>query len=151
MRRFSPALVVSMVALAVASTGTGYAARGLIGSADIKDHSIRLVDLSPATIAALHGAAGAPGGIDASKITINMGPIPHVTVQPGTVGTAEADCPAGAVAISGGGYGSIAGLSSTGPTTQAGVGYPVGWHVLVANQSPIPVDVFAYAVCVAAY
>jgi len=48
-RRPSPSLAVSVVALVVASTGTSYAT-GLIGSPDIKDNSIASVDIKNGTI-----------------------------------------------------------------------------------------------------
>jgi hypothetical protein len=53
-RRPSPALVVAMLALLVSLGGTATAAHILITSKDIQDGTIRLVDLSPATKAALH-------------------------------------------------------------------------------------------------
>jgi len=56
-RRPSPALVVATLALLVSLGGTATAAHVLITSKDIKDGTIRLVDLSPATKAALHAHA----------------------------------------------------------------------------------------------
>jgi len=56
-RRPSPALVVAMLALLVSLGGTATAARILITSKDIQDGTIRLVDLSTATKAALHSHA----------------------------------------------------------------------------------------------
>ncbi|WP_374456930.1 hypothetical protein [Nocardioides sp.] len=49
LRRPSPSMAVSVMALVVASTGTSYAA-GLIGSSDIKDNSIQSQDIRSKTI-----------------------------------------------------------------------------------------------------
>ncbi|SEC10936.1 hypothetical protein SAMN04489844_1696 [Nocardioides exalbidus] len=49
LRRPSPSLAVSVLALVVASTGTSYAT-GLIGSADIKNNSVASVDIKDKTI-----------------------------------------------------------------------------------------------------
>jgi hypothetical protein len=62
-RRPSAALVVSLVALFVALGGTATAARLLITTREIKNGTIRLVDLSPSTRAALRGATHT-GAID---------------------------------------------------------------------------------------
>jgi collagen triple helix repeat protein len=62
-------MVISIIALFVALGGTGIAARNaLIGSKQIADHSIQLVDLNGSAVKALRGqrgpagADGAPGG-----------------------------------------------------------------------------------------
>jgi hypothetical protein len=54
-------MVIALVALAVALSGTAIAAAPLITGAQIKDRSIGLNDLSPATIAKLRGQVGPPG------------------------------------------------------------------------------------------
>jgi len=59
--RPTPALVVSIIALVVACTGTGIAASRLITSGDIKNGTIKLKDLSPAARKALLGKAGPQG------------------------------------------------------------------------------------------
>ncbi|HUK76605.1 MAG TPA: hypothetical protein VL117_03295 [Thermoleophilia bacterium] len=56
-RRPSPALLVAMLALLVSLGGTAAAAHVLITSKDIKNGTIRLVDLSPDTKKALHAHA----------------------------------------------------------------------------------------------
>jgi collagen triple helix repeat protein len=67
MKRVTPSMVISIVALFVALGGTGIAARSaLIGSKQIADHSIRLVDLNGSVVKALRGQRGpaGPAGAD---------------------------------------------------------------------------------------
>jgi Collagen triple helix repeat (20 copies) len=59
-RRFTPGLVVAMIALAVALSGSAMAA-GLVTSAQIKNGTIRLIDLHPSTQDALEGKRGPAG------------------------------------------------------------------------------------------
>src|SRR5688500_6645293 len=49
LRRPSPSMAVSVMALVVASTGTSYAT-GLIGSADIRNNSVQSADIKDRTI-----------------------------------------------------------------------------------------------------
>jgi hypothetical protein len=124
-------MVISIVALFVALCGTGIAARSaLIGSKQIADHSIQLVDLNGSAVKALRGQRGpagvdgAPGGdgpqgpggpagpagpagppgangtFDPGKIQYLTGP--EAVVPPGSSGQAVATCPDGSLAISGG-------------------------------------------------
>ena len=60
LRRPSPSMAVSVMALVVASTGTSYAA-GLIGSGDIKDNSIQSQDIRNRTIQGKDVKTGAIG------------------------------------------------------------------------------------------
>jgi hypothetical protein len=57
MRRPSPSLIVSTAALLVALGGTGYAA-GLVGSADIKDNTIKSKDVKDGGLKAIDFKAG---------------------------------------------------------------------------------------------
>lgn len=148
MKRPSGAWPVSFAALFLSlGAGGGYAASGLIGSAQIKDHSIRLVDLSPAAQAALRGQTGPAGMIDPTKITSAIS-VPPTVVQPGTAGSATVACPAGDAAISGGGYGDIAGLDASEPYTPKGGTYPTGWYIATFNDKQVPVSINAAVVCV---
>ena len=75
LRRPSPSLVISVVALFVAMGGTGYAAfrpgkntvgaaqikTGAVGSSEVKNKSLKTVDLSSAAIKSLRGQKGATG------------------------------------------------------------------------------------------
>ena len=60
LRRPSPSMAVSVLALVVASTGTSYAT-GLIGSSDIKNNSVSSVDLKNRTIKGKDVRTGAIG------------------------------------------------------------------------------------------
>lgn len=60
LRRPSPSMAVSVMALVVASTGTSYAT-GLIGSADIKNNSVSSVDIKDKTIKGKDVKTGAIG------------------------------------------------------------------------------------------
>ncbi len=55
MRRLSPATVIALLALFVALGGTATAAKILVTSADIKNGTIQIVDLSAKARLALHG------------------------------------------------------------------------------------------------
>jgi hypothetical protein len=89
-RRPSPALVISLVALFVALGGTGYAAfsipKNSVGSAQIVNRSVRAVDLSRKTVAALAGKRGADGAAGTQGPAGPQGP----TGPAGAAGTARA-------------------------------------------------------------
>jgi hypothetical protein len=84
LRRPSPALVVAALALLVALSGSGYAAivlpktsvgtiqlrPGSVTSPKVRDATLRLSDLSPATRLALKGDPGAPGAAGVSGLVI---------------------------------------------------------------------------------
>ena len=111
------AIVSAVVSAATATAGT----MALITGAQIKNGSVGLADLSPQAKRALKGqrgprgvrgfagpagpqgaagAAGAPGGFDPAKLQYVTGPT--VTLAPGQSSGAQATCPAGSAAISGG-------------------------------------------------
>jgi hypothetical protein len=161
-KRFTPATVIAMVALFVALAGSATAGTALITGAQIKDGSIGLPDLSanakralkgqrgprgyqgPQGASGLTGAPGAPGargGFDPAKLKYITGP--DVSVAPGQVGSAQADCPAGTAAVSGGFFSSVGnvGFSQTfGPTFHA---------ASVWNDTTISITVHATVVCAA--
>jgi len=68
-RRPSPALIVSIIALVVACTGTAIAANQLITSAEIKNRTIKMKDLSRALRKAVLAGVGptGPKGPDGAK------------------------------------------------------------------------------------
>jgi hypothetical protein len=161
--RPSPALVVAALALFVALAGTATATTySLVTSAQIKNGTIQLADISSTAKAALRGqrgfqgtqgrpgaagpagltgAAGANGGFDPNKVTYVTGPT--LSVPSGVVATATAQCPAGSKPIGGGFFSSI---SNVGGTFTNGS----SWFVIVWNDTSISVNINAYAVCASA-
>jgi hypothetical protein len=71
---FHPATVLALIALFVGAAGGAFAtASGLIGSPQIKDHSIKLIDLSPQAVRGLRGRVGPQGPtgtFDPTKVTV---------------------------------------------------------------------------------
>jgi hypothetical protein len=83
------------------------------------------------------GPAG-PGSL--SALTTIIGPTVEVPV--GEVGSAEAVCPAGFRAVSGGGYGGVAGLVDSEMESSH-----LSWFVIVSNKTLIPVKINASVEC----
>lgn len=159
MKYFFTALALALVLSASAFAG----AETLIGSAQIANRSIRLVDIHPSAVRALRGKrgprglqgppgtnglqgaqgpAGAAGGFDPSKLTYVTGP--STTIPADDVGTATAPCPAGTVVTGGGFYTSIAVPANS----QAFANN--SWTVIVNNfGNSIPIEAYAFAVCAA--
>lgn len=169
----SPSLAVSITALVVAMSGTGYAATQLSGSSikagtitgkQIKKHSLPAGKLSPKALAALRGAEGPAGPAGATGPAGPAGPEgPHgpgfdglstaksdpIDLPIGQKIAATAQCPAGFVVTGGG-------VSATYPGTQVSVGasYPDGidaWRAAVSNNSGMATTFTVYAVCVHPY
>lgn len=158
--RFTPSMVVSIVALFVALSGVAAAGTAaLINGSQIKDHTVGLSKLTPTAIAALRGhagpagrqgaagPAGPAGGFDPNKVTYVQGAV--TTLQPFSATSAAvtliATCPAGAKAIAGGGFTSVAivGASLASPDGTS-------WTLVVLNPADVALtNVFAFAVCAA--
>ena len=160
-KRFTPSMIVSLIALTIALSGTAVAASPLITGAQIKDHSIGLKDISNLTVSKLRGRVGpegpeglpgndgvegpvgVSGGFDPAKVTYTVGAPTYVAV--GQVATATAACPAGTKAIGGGGFNSISQIGASGPAPDG-----TSWFIIVLNNTSIPVpNVQAFAVCAA--
>ena len=152
MRRPSPAMLVALLALFVALGGTAMANKGLVTGAQIKDHSIGLVDLSPAAVAKLHGRQGpvgpaGPAGTNASilrKLTFEHA---VATLGAGTIGNATATCPAGSAIISGGA--STTGLALWASEPIAVGSSSSGWFGGGRANSLIQAEIDTYAICLA--
>jgi hypothetical protein len=169
----SGAMLVAFTALVVALGGSATAARTLITGKDIAPGAITSKHLAPGAVtsrniasgavtraklargarpvqvAAVPGPQGPPGPpgpaglVDLRKIHQIQGPT--VTVPAGEIGLAVADCPAGEKVTGGGYFVSIAAAAATLPHPSA-----TSWGVIVNNTfNSIPVDVEAYAICVA--
>lgn len=163
-RLFTPSMVVALLALTVALSGTAVAAKGLITGAQIKDHSIGYVDISTLAVGKLRGRvgrvgppgpqgaqgpAGATGATGPAGTTgtfssanvqvVNSGQVP---VNPESAGQAEATCPAGTKLIGGG--------MITGATYIASAPAGNAWLAGVFDTSTsVASSVTAYALCAA--
>ena len=143
----NPALAVALLALFVALTGTGIAATGLITGAQIKDHTVGIVDLNATAVRLLHGqtgaagAAGLPGLLSSSKLTYQKA---QATMAAGGVANATAWCPAGQFIVSGGGYTDGQVMWESTPTAQGTVS---GWAVGGTAYAAFGGTVTAIAVC----
>lgn len=154
--RCSPAMLVMLVSMFVATSGGAFAAgRALIPGSTIKPHSLPLSALTPAAIAALRGhegpqgpigPQGPPGGIDPSKIVLVTGQ--PAAVAPGTISGASVTCPSGSIALGGGGTTGGGKLVSQQPlVTGPGSSQPVGWAAIADNDTSMPVAVQVTAIC----
>jgi hypothetical protein len=150
----NPAMVVALLALFLASTAGAFAAGGaFISGSRIRAHSIPLSALTPAAIRALRGRlgpAGPPGqpgtSFDPSKVTVVTGI--SADVAPGQIAGATVACPAGAVALGGGGTVSAGRLASSLPTTAGPDSSPPGgWSVIAVNDTTLTIEAAADAVC----
>jgi hypothetical protein len=124
-KRPSPALVISILALLVASAGTAVAATHYLitSSKQIKPGAISIHNLSPATIAQLHAS---------HTVVKYLGTIPS-----GSVGTSiKVTCPAGQQAT-GGGFGND-GPSVIESRPDPATGTPTAWVVSAANNTLVP-------------
>ena len=147
-----PSMALALLALFVGAAGGAYASEtGLIGSSQIKNHSIQLIDLSPSAMRSLRGRvgpAGPAGTFDPAKVTVVKGQA--TLVQPFQEKGNSVQCPSGSVAVGGGAEGGADLLTST-PLTSAGSRTPIGWSVFTINRYPndiaflVPVAVCAGA------
>jgi hypothetical protein len=150
----NPAIVVGLIALFLATAGGAFAAGGaLIPGSQIRPHSIPLSALTPDAIRTLRGKvgpAGPPGrpgaSFDPSKVTIVTGIA--ADVLPGQIAGSTVACPAGAVALGGGGTVSAGRLASSLPTISGPASStPEGWSVIAVNDTKLTIEVAADAIC----
>jgi hypothetical protein len=166
------AVVAAVVAAAISATASE--AVNTVGSADIRNGSIKVVDLAPATRAALKGApghqgatgpigpqgvqgeqgvagpsgipgaAGLAGGFDPDKVSYWQGPPTTIPAFNGDV--VSVGCPAGQKALGGGFLASIAVAATSSPYADGH-----GWYAVINNSdNSIPIKAQAYVVCGAA-
>ena len=133
----SPALVIALLALFVALSGTAVAA-GIIAHARLADNATKLQGKSAAQVAAL---APAPASL-AGYLTVKSA---SWSLTPGQEGDFSAACDAGQKAI-GGGYDNPQGVAlgfDTRPTPDGS-----GWRVYISNfGSTAGASGSIYAVC----
>lgn len=115
---------VAVLALTIAVGGTAAAANHYVitSARQIKPSAIRAI----------------VGHTPVAPLEYLEGPVS--IIPPGEVGAAKADCPSYSHAVSAAGDGGIAGIADL------GIGQ-TGAFVIVANQTPIPVEIKAEVVC----
>ena len=170
-RRPSAGLVVGIIALIVAMSGSAVAA-SLITSAQIKDGTIQLKDINKKARTALKGQRGPAGGIGATGLQGNPGATglqgnpgaagangaTNVVVRQGTLisvangatGLVTASCNPGERATSGGN--SVSGLAGwqvieSFPTPSTVGSTPTGWRVDALNGTGGAANLVAIVVC----
>ncbi|MGK2877144.1 MAG: hypothetical protein ACSLFF_00985 [Solirubrobacterales bacterium] len=174
MKRFSakltpsPSMVVAMIALVVALSGSAYAAvtingknikKGTVASKQIKNGTIIKADLSKKlSVTGPQGPQGVPGAAAATNV------VTHSFVEAGVGNTFYADrdvqCAAGERLVGGGASWVDAGggnelsatISSSAPSTGSGNpaadgSVPTGWTAAGRNEAGANRDFRVYAVC----
>ena len=139
------AIVAALISAAAATATTAL----LITSAQIKNGTIKLVDISPAAKRALKGNRGPAGALGAQGPVGPAGPglsgLHYVqvtgTAPPMQEGSAQAQCPSGEIAISGGGATNRGSLDLTAPFGGD------SWAVSAFNDQQLPATVVAVALC----
>jgi hypothetical protein len=136
------AIVAALISAAAATATTTL----LITSAQIKNGTIKLVDISPAAKRALKGNRG-PAGAQGAQGPAGPGlsGLHYVqatgTAPPMQEGSAQAQCPSGEIAISGGGATNRGSLDLTAPFGGD------SWAVSAFNDQPLSATVVAVALC----
>lgn len=167
----SPALAVSILALAVASVGTAGAlpGKGKVKADDLAKRSVREAAIKPDAVTgrAIAGGAVGPGELaDGSVGAEKLGPLRIVAGDTNTIGditpgdgvwqpgSSVATCPQGTKLTGGGVYENPAGGSASQQLgrVQVTVSYPEDedtWRVAGASDNGLGgADITAYAVCV---
>jgi collagen triple helix repeat protein len=129
-KSFSPAMIVALVALFVALSGTAVAASGLVTGEQIKNHSIGVIDLSTSAVKQLRGHDGESG----------------IMGQPGPIGATGPAGPAGAAGKNG-----LNGSNGASGSNGANGGFDPNKVIYVKGpDTTVPADSKAYtlsAVC----
>lgn len=153
-RKLSPALVIATVALFVALGGSAVAAKHYIitSSSQVKNGSLKAVDLSRGARRTLHGARGpaGPAGPQGPAGPVNLSHMTRVEVAgviaAGDVNSVTATCPAGMGVVTGGyvdlGAGSTVFINDTEGSSNS-------WVIGSDNfNSSLSDEVHAFAYCV---
>lgn len=155
-------IIIASVVAALVSAGAATATTSLvITSAQIKNGTIKLVDISPAARRTLRGtrgtrglsgptgppgAQGNPGGFDPNKLSNVTGA--SLTIPPNAGSFTTTYCPAGSKAINGGWVVITGGIGEVYLNRATSDG--TGWSINVWNHADFTsATVTAYAVCAA--
>jgi hypothetical protein len=158
-RRPSPATAIALVALFFALGGTAIAAKHYLvtSTSQIKPSVLKQLrgkagDTGPVGAAGPQGVAGpqGPGGPQGPAGPSNLSGLTTITgpteeVPTGKAGGAEAVCPAGSRAVSGGGFGSIAGIAASEMETTH-----TSWFIVIGNTTGITLKIHATVECAGA-
>jgi hypothetical protein len=148
-KRITPSTMIAMLALFVALTGTGVAASqalappNTVGTQQIVNGSIRLVDLHASARKGMQGETGergAAGGSNPAKVSYAFAS--QSSIGPGSSGESTATCPSGSISIGGGGLSSVGKLGTSWAV-------PGGWRISVYNDTGITITIAAFVVCAA--
>jgi len=148
-RRPSPGLIVGIIAVVIAGTGSAIAA-SQITSKQIKNGTIQLVDISKSARLALQGgrgpqgAPGTPGAPGATKVVVRQGAV--VNAAANADATATVSCSPGERATGGGNTGSGWLVRQSFPTGGSATAPPTGWQV-VADNGGAATNLTALVIC----
>ena len=154
----SPAMVVALVALLVALSGTAIAAGvPLAKRALVADNAKKLGGKTPAQVARTPGPATSLDGKTADQIAATPGPASTIkdavvyktatrTLEPGVIVDTTTACDAGQKAIGGGFQGPDDNLITTFDTRPSSDG--AAWRIRLASYTPDNVTVTLVTVCV---
>lgn len=151
--RISPALVVSVVALVVASTGSATAGtlvttkmlkNNSVTTKKVKNNTLSLADLAPSVRKAIQQ----PHVINNTTV-VNTKVVtgPDTDVPDGQVVSAYAFCPTGTHPTGGGFFSGLPLTAASAPTGTGVDARGTGWAAIVTNDSGIDVTVNAYVIC----
>lgn len=154
MRRISPAVLISIIALVFAVTGTAIAGGYIITSTKQIKPSVRHAlkgNRGPRGYQGDAGQPGAPGQFNTANVTQVRGPVATMcadsgTFQSCTIGQSTAQCPPGSVALGGG----LDGLNSPPVVSTIVYDYPINgsaWEIIINNQASIPATFQTVATC----
>jgi hypothetical protein len=151
---------VALVALVVAMSGVAYAAapKNSVTSKSIKDGNVKTADLAAAAVTSTQIADGSIGLADLSAAAAapgNSGVHTEFGFNSNSTAVASASCPAGEVALGGGGQpavtdppvGALKVSIPTGSTITGGV--PTGWTVRYENATASP-GIGVWVICMPA-
>lgn len=152
LRRPSVATGISGLALFLALGGSAVAAKHYLvtSSSQIKPSVLSKLKgktgatgpVGPQGTGGPQGPQGPAGPSNLSGLTTVIGPT--VEVPTGKVGGAEAVCPSGSRAVSGGGYASIAGIADSEMESSH-----TSWFILMVNETGITLKIHAAVQCAA--
>lgn len=134
-RRPSPSMAVSVMALVVASTGTSYAA-GLIGSDDVRNNSIKSVDVKDNNLKGRDVKNGSIGSMDVRDESLKArdfapGQLPAGAQGPAGVGRWALVDAAGAIVAQSGGFSVTAAYPTLAPMGADAAGLRANGNVYI--------------------